>query len=277
MNAPADIHQLVSNLKEDGEPFAVATVIRTISVTSAKAGAKAVIQADGTIAEGWIGGGCARAAVLKAARDAIADGEPRLVSVQPEDLLADSGVAAGDERDGVRFARNMCPSQGTMDVFVEPVIPRPELVILGSSPVAVALAQLAKALGFSLTICAPESEQNLFDDADRRVSDFSLEPTKPSWRFVVVATQGKGDQVGLKAALTVEADYVAFVGSFKKAASLKDKLRDDGVPEERLDALKAPAGLDLKAITPEEIALSILSEIVLQHRSGQQQQLQVQI
>ena len=93
MNAPADIHQLVSSLKEDGEPFAIATVIRTISVTSAKAGAKAVIQADGTIAEGWIGGGCARAAVLKAARDSIADGEPRLVSVQPEDLLSDSGNA----------------------------------------------------------------------------------------------------------------------------------------------------------------------------------------
>ena len=277
MNAPADIHQLVSSLKEDGEPFAVATVIRTISVTSAKAGAKAVIQADGTIAEGWIGGGCARAAVLKAARDAIADGEPRLVSVQPEDLLADSGVAAGDERDGVRFARNMCPSQGTMDVFVEPVIPRPELVILGSSPVAVALAQLAKALGFSRTICAPEADQNLFEDADRRISGLDLEAIKPSRRFVVVATQGKRDQAGLKAALTVEADYVAFVGSFKKAASLKDKLRDDGVPDERLEALKAPAGLDLKAITPEEIALSILSEIVLRHRTGQQQQLQAQI
>ncbi|MCJ8309821.1 MAG: XdhC family protein [Rhizobiaceae bacterium] len=277
MNAPADIHQLVSNLKQDGEPFAIATVIRTISVTSAKAGAKAVIQADGTVAEGWIGGGCARAAVLKAARDSIADGEPRLVSIQPEDLLSDSGVAAGDERDGVRFARNMCPSQGTMDVFVEPVIPRPELVILGASPVAVALAQLAKALGFSRTVCAPETDQQLFEDADRRISGFDLQQEKPGWRFVVVATQGKGDQAGLQAALTVEADYVAFVGSFKKAASLKEKLRQDGVSEDRLDTLKAPAGLDLKAITPEEIALSILSEIVLRHRSGQQKQLQIQI
>ena len=277
MNAPADIHQLVSSLKEDGEPFAVATVIRTISVTSAKAGAKAVIQADGTIAEGWIGGGCARAAVLKAARDSIADGEPRLVSVQPEDLLADSGVEAGDERDGVRFARNMCPSQGTMDVFVEPVIPRPELVILGSSPVAIALAQLAKALGFSRTICAPEADQNLFEDADRRISGFDLETEKRTWRFVVVATQGRGDQAGLRAALTAETDYVAFVGSHKKAASLKEKLRENGVTEERLEALKAPAGLDLKAITPEEIALSILSEIVLHHRSGQQKQLQNQL
>ena len=276
MNAPADIHQLVSSLKEGGQPFAVATVIRTISVTSAKAGAKAVIQADGTIAEGWIGGGCARAAVLKAAREAIADGEPRLVSVQPEDLLADSGVAAGEERDGIRFARNMCPSQGTMDVFVEPVIPRPELVILGSSPVAIALANLAKALGFSRTVCAPETDQDLFDDADHWICDFKLERRKPSWRFVVVATQGKGDEAALRAGLEADNDYLAFVGSRKKAASLIEKLAAKGMDTEKLQTLKAPAGLDLKAITPEEIALSILSEIVLHHRSGQRKQLQIQ-
>ena len=276
MNAPTDIHQLVSSLKADGQPFAVATVIRTISVTSAKAGAKAVIQADGTVVEGWIGGGCARAAVLKAARESIADGEPRLVSVQPEDLLMDSGVVAGEERDGIRFARNMCPSQGTMDVFVEPVIPRPELVILGSSPVAIALAALAKALGFTRTIGAPANDQALFPDAEHRISGFELEPAKRTWRFVVVATQGKGDEAALHSALTVETDYVAFVGSRKKAASLIDKLAASGVQPERLDSLKAPAGLDLKAITPEEIALSILSEVVLHHRGGQQQQLQNQ-
>ena len=214
---------------------------------------------------------------MKAARESIADGEPRLVSVQPEDLLADSGVSAGDERDGIRFARNMCPSQGTMDVFVEPVIPRPELVILGSSPVAIALAALAKALGFARTICAPDTDQPLFEDAERRVAGFELEHEKQSWRFVVVATQGKGDESALRAALTAETDYVAFVGSRKKAASLTDKLAADGVEPQRLDRLKAPAGLDLKAITPEEIALSILSEIVLQHRSGQQKQLQNQL
>ncbi len=274
MNAPADILEVVSNMKQGGEPFAVATVIRTISVTSAKAGAKAVIQADGTITEGWIGGGCARAAVLKAAREAIADGSPRLVSVQPEDLLSDNGVSAGDERDGIRFARNMCPSQGTMDIFIEPVMPRPELVVLGSSPVAVALATLAKAIGFSRTICAPEIDQALFADADRRISGFDLDAGKTNWRFAVVATQGNGDEAALQAALDVETDYVAFVGSKKKAASLTKKLAATGVSEKRLKALKAPAGLDLKAITPEEIALSILSEIVLHHRGGQQRELQ---
>lgn len=273
MNAPADIHHLVASLKAQGQPFVIATVIRTVSVTSAKAGAKAIIQADGTVVEGWIGGGCARAAVMKAAREAISDGEPRLVSVQPEDLLKDSGVSAGEERDGIRFARNMCPSQGTMDVFVEPVIPRPELVILGSSPVAIAIASLAKPLGYSRTIGVPEGDQNLFVEADARLAGFDMPGERKTWRFVVVATQGKGDEAALRSALEGDADYVSFVGSRKKAASLTNKLAVTGMDPARLERLKAPAGLDLKAITPEEIALSILSEIVLFHRSGQQKKL----
>src|SRR5277367_1746860 len=126
MNRADDILEAISTRKSAGEPFALATVVRTVAATAAKAGAKAVILPDGTISEGWIGGGCARAAVLKAARDALADGVSRLVSVWPGDVLAEQGVAAGDERDGVRFAKNMCPSQGSMDIFVEPVLPLPQ-------------------------------------------------------------------------------------------------------------------------------------------------------
>ena len=122
-------------------------MVRTVAATAAKAGAKAVIRTDGTISAGWIGGGCARAAVLSAARQALADGQPRLVSVQPADVLKDAGPHAGETRDGIHFARNMCPSQGTMDVFVEPVLPRPVLVVFGASPVAVAFADLGAAAG----------------------------------------------------------------------------------------------------------------------------------
>src|ERR1700737_5266303 len=142
MGGTADILDHLAAIKAKGEPFALATVVRTVAATAAKAGAKAVILPDGTISEGWIGGGCARAAVLKAARDALADGKPRLVSVQPPDALQDQGVTAGDERAGVHFAKNMCPSQGTMDVFVEPVLPAPQLVVCGASPVAAAIAAL---------------------------------------------------------------------------------------------------------------------------------------
>ena len=262
-----DILEIISTRKAAGEPFALATVVRTVAATAAKAGAKAVILPDGTISEGWIGGGCARAAVLKAARDALADGRSRLVSVAPGDLLADRGVKAGDEKEGVRFAQNMCPSQGTMDIFVEPVLPRPQVVVCGSSPVAVAVAELARRIGFAVSVCAPASEQPAFTDADRRIEGYAL-PVEEGARYVVVSTQGRSDEAALLAALAVDVDYVAFVGSRKKAEALKATLAGRRVPAERLAKLKAPAGLDLGAITPDEIAVSILAEIIAVKRGG---------
>src|SRR6185369_10075909 len=111
MSAHIEVMDLVAQMKSAEQPFVLATVVRTVSVTAAKAGAKAIIRPDGTIVAGWIGGGCARGAVLKAAREALADGEPRMVSVQPEDLLAELGVRPGETREGVRFVSNMCPSK----------------------------------------------------------------------------------------------------------------------------------------------------------------------
>ena len=267
MEPAPDILDVISTRKAAGEPFALATVVRTVAATAAKAGAKAVILPDGTISEGWIGGGCARAAVLKAAKDALADGKSRLVSVQPPDLLADHGVQAGDEQEGVRFANNMCPSQGTMDIFVEPVLPRPQVVICGSSPVAVAVADLARRAKFAVTVCAPGAEQAAFDQVDRRIEGYALPVEEAGARYVVVSTQGRGDEAALLAALAVDVDYVAFVGSRKKAEALKQVLALRAVPAERLAKLKAPAGLDLGAITPDEIAISILAEIVAVRRS----------
>jgi xanthine dehydrogenase accessory factor len=266
MHRALDILGIISARKETGEPFALATVVRTVSATAAKAGAKAVILPDGSIYEGWIGGGCARAAVLKAAKDALADGQSRLISVQPPDALDEKGLTAGEEREGVRFAKNMCPSQGTMDIFVEPVLPRPQVVICGSSPVAVAISELARRSGFAVTVCAPAAEQSSFDEVDRRIEGYALSVNEAGSRFVVVSTQGRGDEAALQAALAVEVDYVAFVGSRRKAEVLKAALAKRGVAPERLAKLKAPAGLDLGAITPDEIALSIMAEIVAARR-----------
>ena len=262
MGQPSDILEIIATRKSAGEPFALATVVRTVAATAAKAGAKAVILPDGTISEGWIGGGCARAAVLKAARDALADGRSRLVSVQPPDALDQQGLEAGVEDGGVRFAKNMCPSQGSMDIFVEPVLPRPQVVICGASPVAIAVAELARRTGFSVTVCAPAAEQSAFAEADRRIDGYALPVEEVGARYVVVSTQGRGDEAALLAALAVDAEYVAFVGSRKKAEALRATLRERGVALERLAKLKAPAGLDLGAITPDEIAISILAEIV---------------
>lgn len=269
MNRALDIHELMAGLKARGTPFVLATVVRTVSVTAAKAGAKAVILADGTTNGGWIGGGCARGAVLKAARQALADGEARLVSIQPGDLLDELGVAPGDEKEGVRFAKNACPSQGTMDIFVEPMLPRPEITICGSSPVAVAIADLGARLGFAITVCAPAAEQGAFTDVDHRIEGYALPANHDGARYIVVSTQGKGDEAALQAALSTDADYVAFVGSRRKAATLREKLAEKGVDPTALRSVRAPAGLDLGSITPEEIALSIVAEIVQTRRKKQ--------
>ncbi|MGY8711855.1 XdhC family protein [Bradyrhizobium sp. 18BD] len=269
MTAHVEVLDLVAQMKAAERAFVLATVVRTVSVTAAKAGAKAIIAADGTIVAGWIGGGCAKGAVLKAAREALADGEPRMVSVQPENLLAELGVSAGESRDGIRFASNMCPSKGTMDIFVEPVLPHPSLVILGASPVALSLAAQARVLGYHVTIAAPATELTAQPDADAIIDGYQLGELNDAKRFVVVSTQGKGDEAALRAAIATRASYHAFVGSRRKMASLRAKLLAEGASAAAIDDFKAPAGLDLGAITPEEIAMSILAEITRERRRGQ--------
>ncbi|CCE08773.1 Carbon monoxide dehydrogenase, coxF accessory protein [Bradyrhizobium sp. STM 3843] len=270
MTTAPEVLDLAAQLKAAEESFVLATVVRTVSVTAAKAGAKAIIRPDGSIVAGWIGGGCAKGAVLKAAREALADGIPRMVSVQPENLLAELGVKAGEIREGVKFASNMCPSKGTMDIFVEPVLPHPSLVIFGASPVALSLAAQAKPLGYHVTLAVPTSDLVATPEAaDMLIDGFALGPLGDAKRFVVVSTQGKGDEAALRAAVATEAIYHAFVGSRRKMASLREKLIADGVDPNRLDRVKAPAGLDLGAITPEEIAMSILAEMTIERRRGQ--------
>src|SRR6478736_3468444 len=269
MSAHVEVMDLVAQMKSAEQPFVLATVVRTVSVTAAKAGAKAIIRPDGSIVAGWIGGGCARGAVLKAARDALLDGEPRMVSVQPEDMLAELGVKPGENREGIRFASNMCPSKGTMDIFVEAVLPHPSLVIFGASPVAMSLATQARQLGYHVTLAAPASDTLVTPDADVMVDGFALGELNQARRFVVVSTQSKGDEAALRAAIATEAEYHAFVGSRRKMAALRGKLIGQGMDAAAVDRVKAPAGLDLGAITPEEIAMSILAEITLERRRGQ--------
>jgi len=269
MTANVEVLDLVAQMKAADRAFVLATVVRTVSVTAAKAGAKAIIAADGTIVAGWIGGGCARGAVLKAAREALADGVPRMVSVQPENLLVELGVKPGESRDGIRFASNMCPSKGTMDIFVEPVLPHPSLVILGASPVALSLAAQARTLGYHVTLAAPSGDLAGRPDADTIIEGYALRELGEARRFIVVSTQGKGDEAALRAAVATEAAYHAFVGSRRKMASLRAKLVAEGVEGSAIDRVKAPAGLDLGAITPEEIAMSILAEITEVRRRGQ--------
>ena len=254
-------------LQAKGETFAIATVVRTLAVTAAKAGAKAIVAADGSIAEGWIGGGCARAAVVRAARQCLADGRSRLVSIRPEEGLDALGVAPGEDRDGVLFAKNACPSQGTMDIFVEPVLPLPRLLILGGSPVAVALARLAPGFGFEVTVAAAAAEWARFAEGPIKLDGVAPSPDAGQGAYVVVSTQGSGDRAALKAAAAMAARYAGFVGSRRKAETLRRELTQDGVPEAALARVKTPAGLDIGAIGAEEIALSILAELIAARRA----------
>jgi xanthine dehydrogenase accessory factor len=249
-----------------GEAFALATVVRTVSVTAAKAGAKALIAPNGHIEEGWIGGGCARAAVVKAAKQCLADGQSRLVSIAPKEGLDALGVAPGEETNGVFFAKNSCPSQGTMDIFIEPVLPKPKLLILGASPVAVALAAQAPAFGFGVTVAAAPSEFERFAPGPAQLESVAPPPGAGENAYVVVSTQGAGDRAALKAVAAMPARYRAFVGSRRKAETLRRELEAEGVSAESLAGVKAPAGLDICAITAEEIALSILAEMIAARR-----------
>ncbi|MGD1879738.1 MAG: XdhC family protein [Kiloniellaceae bacterium] len=262
-----DLLDLMARLRGDARPYALATVVRTVAATSAKAGAKAVVTADGEI-HGWIGGGCARGAVKRAALAALQDGQAHLISVQPQSELDAGGVAPGESKGGVEFHRSACPSGGTLDIFVEPMLPRPQLLVCGASPVARAIADLAGRSGFAVAVAALAEDQDSVPQADSRIDGFALAPASAGERFIVVATQGRRDAEALRAALETETPYVAFVGSRRKAASLTARLKAEGLAADKVARLRSPAGLDIGAITPEEIALSIIAEVVELRRRG---------
>jgi len=259
---------LAHDLARRGKPFALATVVRCERPTSAKPGARALIREGGAIT-GWIGGSCAEPLVVKEALDALQDGQPRLLS-----LVGQGATTRLGSREGVREYSMSCHSGGTLEIYVEPVLPRPELVAVGSGPVVETLTRLAAAAGFRTTVVDREArgvgrprtegcdeEARAQPVADRQVDDLDRVTLTPQ-TAVVIATHGRFDEEALERALGSEASYVSLVASPKRAQAVRELLHTRGVPEERLRRLKAPAGIDLGAITPAEIAVSILAEVV---------------
>ncbi len=268
MNMIPDINDIVQRMKREGDSFALATVVRTLSVTAAKPGAKAIINYDGEIVEGWIGGGCARSAVIEAAVKSIADGEPRLVSIHPDEVLQERGMNVGEAVDGRWVASNMCPSKGSMELFIEPFLANPELIVVGASPVALSVCQLAALFNFTVS-----SVGDIVGDANGTIAQhyqhWDEVPVNHAHRYIVVATQGSGDLKALMASLGVQSRHIGFVGSHRKTAHLKNKLEAQSQNLAALARIKGPAGLDIGALTPHEIALSILAELVQIRRSEQ--------
>ena len=271
MNMTTDIHltnAVADRLRAEGTPFAVATVVRTLASTAAKPGMKALVLGNGEFADGWLGGGCVTAAVKKAAIKAIETGEATLVCLRPEELMADMQDAAEDSQ--IHVARNGCPSKGSMDIFVEPVKPQPELLVCGSGPVALALLRIARSFGFSLVLCG-SIENTVADKHYATPEDMAGANSPKTDRYAVIATQGKGDVAALISMLNMDTNYIAFVGSRRKFASYEDKLRAAGVSDKDIANVRSPAGLHINAVTPDEIALSIMAEITQTRRATGQQ------
>lgn len=252
-----DLIDLMADLRRRSMEFCVVTVVRTKDATSAKAGAKALVTADGEM-HGHVGGACVTGATRSVAAEVLASGVPRLIRVKPKERVVERLDA-----DGVEQYKSGCPSGGTVDLFIEPMRRAPRLIVCGASPVAVALAELGAVMGYRVAVAARPEDHARFETADQIVDGFDLAPLGVTERdFIAVATQGKGDRDALAAAVTSPAQYVALVGSRRKAEVLRTRLRGEGIADAQIARLHAPAGLDIAAIEPNEIALSILGEIV---------------
>jgi xanthine dehydrogenase accessory factor len=242
-------------------PFALVTVLSAQAPTSGKAGDKAVVTPDGQI-HGWIGGGCAQPAVIKTVRRALLDGQPRKIRIAPSDESAERDLG-----DVLEFGM-ACHSGGTLELFIDPVMPSATLTVVGDSPVARALVGLAPRVGLRVAVVAHGAQAADFPDADTvldsdDVKEVSVRLASP---FVVVATQGRRDVQGLKAALALQPQGLWFVASARKAGVLLESLVASGEDPVAVARIVAPAGEFIGAQTPEEIALSVLTSVVAARR-----------
>jgi xanthine dehydrogenase accessory factor len=234
-------------LARRGEVFALATVVWRQGPSSGKQGCRAIITRSGQV-RGWIGGACAEPAVIREARQVLAEGEPRLLLLGTPDQF---GVAA---RDGMTFVPISCQSEGALEVYIEPVRPAPHLVVVGRSPMAHTLVELAGVLGW---------RTELIDGPDFTTSDVD------DRSLVVVATQGHYDEDAVEQALAARPAYLSLVGSRRRGAAVLGYLGERGVPTDQLDRVRVPAGLDLGGVPHREIAVAVLAELVRLRASGE--------
>lgn len=249
----AELLQMAADLSRREEPFVLAVVVRRQPASSAQPGNMALITAAGAC-HGWLGGSCIQPTVVREAARALADGRPRLFALSPD--------PEADRRPGMDAFPMTCHSGGSVEIYLEPVLPAPRLVVFGASPTAHALAALGQAMGY--TAIAVE-------DDPRRVGSLpalAAAPSPAAPRFAVVATLGEGDEEAIRAALELQPAYLGVVASSKRFAQLKETLLAQGATAEALAGIHSPAGLDIGARTPEEIALSILAQIVEQRRAA---------
>jgi xanthine dehydrogenase accessory factor len=258
---PTDIFERIVTLKRDGQPFVLATVVARRAPVSAHLGDRAIILADGRM-EGFVGGACAREIVRHHALEAIRLRQGRLVSIRPD--AADTSPST-DEYIVVPMT---CASEGAVDVYVEPFLQAPALLVVGATPVAEALARQARAMDYAVTRVVDAREEADVSAASGPIGvtvitldglDAALRVGPPD-PAVIVASQGHYDEVALEVILTAGVSYVGLLASRQRGASVRAYLEDRKTP--RIDTIRSPVGLDLGARTPQEVALSILADIV---------------
>jgi xanthine dehydrogenase accessory factor len=263
----AKVGRRAEELAERGEAYVAATVVRVERPTSVQPGNMALVHEDGTI-EGFVGGVCAQHSVRLYSLKAIESGEPLLLRIMgdysrpptpmPPDPDEDPLLGAGQEiqrEDGAVTVQNPCLSGGSIEVFLEPFLPSPRVMVVGESPIAQALATLGPEVGLDVVA-------GVDDDNRRRrpqASDLAL----------VVAAHGRDELEALRAGLEAGVEYIGLVASPKRGRAVMEELREVGVSQELLDGIDSPAGYDIGARTPAEIALSILARIIEVRRHGE--------
>lgn len=264
----AELLKLAAELSARGEPFVFAIVVRREPASSAQAGNMALVTADGAV-HGWLGGSCIQPTVEREARQALAEGSPRLISLSPD--------PAKDQRPGVVVHPMTCHSGGTVDIYLEPVRPAPRLLVFGTAPTARALCAVGKAMEYAVDVVDPDARREDFPAADRVLAALPPgdPPTSPRARgadlYAVVVTMGQRDDEALLAALPLEPAYLGVVASRRRFAEIRELVAGRGAPPGALAQVRNPAGLDLGAQRPEEIALSVLAEIVQLRRAAARQ------
>jgi xanthine dehydrogenase accessory factor len=236
----------MNELARSGQAFALATVVWRQGPSSSKQGSRAIITADGEL-DGWIGGACAEPTVIREAQQVIADGQARLLLLGSPDQF---GTAVPE---GMTVVPIACQSEGALEIYIEPVLPVPHLVIVGTSPMTHTLAKLAKALDWLTDLISP--------------ADFATENANER-SMVIVATQGHGDEAMIERAVAARPAYLGLVASRKRGEVVLGYLAEHGVPKDQLDRVHAPAGLDLGRTTHEEMAVAILAELVKLRAAG---------
>ena len=255
MNRPlkGELLELAAQLAHRGVAFAVATVVRREGESSAHRGDMAIVTADGAF-HGWVGGGCTRPSVEREAALAIADGAPRLICLSP--------LETAEPRHGVTHLPMTCKSGGTVEIYIDPVLARPRLALYGRSPIIRTLAALGRAAGYRVDVADPDLRADEAPDAERMFADLGAPELAEPGGYAVIATLGENDEESIVSALAHAPAYIGVIASRKRFAIVRDALVARGVSTAQLAMIRNPAGLDLNARTPEEVAVSVLAEIV---------------